>query len=57
MKPSVISDLSFTGGCLSVSYAILAIDLDLPWYICLYHVLGCLGCVAAYMWASELEGT
>ena len=55
MKPSVISGLSFTGGCLSVSYAILAIILDLPWYICLYHVLGCLGCLAAYMWALELE--
>ena len=55
MKPSVISGLSSTGGCVSVSYAILAIILEMPWYICLYHGLGCLGCVAAYMWALELE--
>lgn len=55
MKPSVISGLSLTGGCLSVSYAILSIILDLPWYICLYHGLGWLGCIAAYMWASEQE--
>ena len=55
MKPSVISGLSLTGGCLSVSYAILAVIFELPWYIGLYHALGCLGCFAVYMWASEME--
>lgn len=55
MKPSVISGLSLTGGSLSVSYAIMSIIVGWPWYICLYHGIGCLGCVAAYMWASELE--